>query len=673
MNSKNIMSFTDIKLAWERYLQSGEVNLETVKQPIAESWKRSNAASVNPFDGVCRYVLEHRRLKEIKERNDELLHTVKPLMEYYYDLLKETGVIFVLIDEQGYILESYGDPSVLEDAKKINFIQGATWTENQVGTNAIGTSLQIKKPINVTGAEHYCQKHHDWTCSAAPILDPSGRLLGVIDLSGPARTFHQNLLGVAAGMANTAMTRLILKKKGQELSLVDKRFSLLFNNVSDGIIEVDARGVIKRVNPAANRLFKMPVQEMIGRTVERLPGWDSIPIMSLLRGNRLDCEYSWSIKGERKKFLVCGESLKDADGAVAGGVIIVKSLDEHKVLVKGGAETLTRSAACFQFADIIGDSPAFVEAVQIARLAAKSFSSVLLQGECGTGKEVFAQAIHNESARKRGPFIAVNCGAIPRDLIGSELFGYEEGAFTGARRGGRAGKFEIAAGGTLFLDEVGDMPLEQQVALLRVLQEKKVVRIGGNREIPVDVRVICATNRNLLAEVIKGNFRQDLYYRLNVITINIPPLRERGEDIIPLFYHFLRKHEAERGCKFEIEPQVFGYLRQYHWPGNVRELENVVERLANLTQDGVIKAGSLPPEIRFPGQFAPRGSLVEDTVQEGQRLDRKARKRENAQLERQKIVCLLNRHHGNVSKAARELGVSRNTLYRKMRLYNITN
>jgi transcriptional regulator of acetoin/glycerol metabolism len=662
----------DIKLAWEKYLQSGEVIHDMIKQPIVESWKRSNEASVNPFDGVCRYVLEHRQLKEVKERNSELLQTVKPLMEYCYDLIKETGVIFVLIDEQGYIMESFGDANVLEDAKRINFIQGATWTENQVGTNAIGTSLQIKKPINVTGAEHYCQKHHPWTCSAAPILDPAGKLLGIIDISGPARTFHKNALGLAAGIANTAMTKLILKKKGQEMSQVDKRFSLLFNNVSDGIIEVDARGVIKRVNPAVNRLFKMTSQEMIGRPVEELFGWDIPPIMSLLKGKRLDCECSWPAKNESKKFLLCGESIIDAAGAVAGGIIIFKRLDEQKVLVKR-AESATRKDTSYHFADIKGDSPAIVEAVQIARLAARSFSNVLLQGECGTGKEIFAQAIHNESARKEGPFIAVNCGAIPRDLIGSELFGYEEGAFTGARRGGRAGKFEIASGGTLFLDEVGDMPFEQQVALLRVLQEKKVVRIGGHREIPVDVRVICATNRNLSAEVVKGNFRQDLYYRLNVITINIPPLRERREDIILLFHHFLKKHESARGWSFEIEPQVFDYLQKYHWPGNVRELENVVERLINLTQDRKIKAGSLPAEIRFPREFLPRDAAVEIPVFDSYPVDRKGRKRENAKLEQQKIIYVLNRHHGNVSKAASELGVSRNTLYRKMRLYNINN
>lgn len=308
----------------------------------------------------------------------------------------------------------------------------------------------------------------------------------------------------------------------------------------------------------------------------------------------------------------------------------------------------------------------------MASLAAHSMSTVLLQGESGTGKEVFAQAIHNRSARRKGPFVAVNCGAIPRELIASELFGYSEGAFTGAKRGGRPGKFELASGGTLFLDEIGDMPLEQQVALLRVLQEKKITRIGGDKMIPVDIRVICATNRDLKQEVEQGRFRKDLYYRINVITINLPPLRKRREDIPLLVEHFLKKISRDWGMQVDrVEPEVMTYLTRYNWPGNVRELQNVLERMISMADGPVIGLDLLPLEIYTNGSGDDQDPLSLPRVNRLFR-ERQHKKQLLAEKESQEIIALLAKHGGNVSRVARDLGVSRNTLYRKMKQYNIT-
>lgn len=671
MNSKNPVSIPNVALAWEKYLESGEINPNLIKQPIIESWKRCNEARVNPLDGVCQDILEHREWVCTKDKNHELLELATPLMKYYYQIVKGTGVVLVLTDEMGYLLDIFGDNLVLEDAKKINFMPGANWNENQVGTNAIGTSLQIKKPIHTTAAEHYCQKHHYWTCSAAPILDLSGKVKGIINISGPSRTFHRHTLGIAAAIANSITMKSIMQKKGQELFLIDKRFSLLFDNASDGIIEVDVGGTVKRINSVVNILFQKPEATIIGKPFEELLPRDLPPVMTLLRATHLNYECSLPYKGEKRKYVICGEPLMDTSGTMTGGIIIIKQMDENKHKVNS-IETHNPGNAKYNLSDIVGNSPVIIEAKQIAQMAAKTASSVLLQGECGTGKEIFAQAIHNESPRKNNPFIAVNCGAIPKELIGSELFGYEEGAFTGAKRGGKIGKFEMASGGTLFFDEIGDMPLEQQVALLRVLQEKRITRIGGNREVPVDTRVICATNKNLLSEVIKGNFRQDLYYRLNVISINIAPLRNRGEDIIQLFNHYLRKYELMVDKSFTVEPEVFDYIRKYHWPGNVRELQNVVERLVTLTQDRKISVSSLPMEICIPKvPLSNNNALQANYVSHP--TDRRERKLENAKIEQQKIIYMLDKYHGNVSRAADELGMSRNTLYRKMRLYEINN
>jgi transcriptional regulator with PAS, ATPase and Fis domain len=265
--------------------------------------------------------------------------------------------------------------------------------------------------------------------------------------------------------------------------------------------------------------------------------------------------------------------------------------------------------------------------------------------------------------------VAVNCGAIPRELIGSELFGYDEGAFTGAKRGGKLGKFEIASGGTLFLDEIGDMPLEQQTALLRVIQERKVTRIGSDKIIPITIRLICATNKNLLEEVEKGTFRLDLYYRLNVLSIMIPPLRDRREDIQPLFEHFLGKLSREQGREFSAESEVIDYLNGYHWPGNVRELQNVVEHAACLAENGVITVGHLPEVLYVPASLMELATIqADETV-----FNRKQRQKIAGFTERTKIINKLNAFAGNVSRVAKELGISRNTLYNKMRLYSIKN
>ncbi len=265
----------------------------------------------------------------------------------------------------------------------------------------------------------------------------------------------------------------------------------------------------------------------------------------------------------------------------------------------------------------------------------------------------------------------MNCAALPRELIASELFGYSEGAFTGAIRGGRPGKFELAAGGTLFLDEIGDMPLEQQASLLRVLQEKKITRIGGENIIPVDVRVICATNKNLQEEIRKNNFRQDLYYRINVILLTIPPLRERREDIGMLFNHFLETISSKMGVEVKyIEPVVIECLQKYNWPGNVRELENVVEKMITLAGGPWIKTEHLPEEIALfrpwrEHHHDPAFSELDNGLGLGANPD------SPQDSERQLLVDLLVRHQGNISRVAGELGVCRNTVYRKLKFYNI--
>ncbi|NLF83925.1 MAG: sigma 54-interacting transcriptional regulator, partial [Candidatus Gastranaerophilales bacterium] len=360
-----------------------------------------------------------------------------------------------------------------------------------------------------------------------------------------------------------------------------------------------------------------------------------------------------------------GKPIRDTEDRIVGATIFLSPIAQVKQLVNkfGGSQ------ASFTFDSIIGEDQHLKNAISLAMMAATNSSTVLLQAESGTGKEVFAQAIHNASFRRKGPFVAINCGAIPRELVASELFGYVDGAFTGAKRGGSIGKFEMASGGTIFLDEIGDIPFELQVALLRVLQNRQVTRIGDSKEIPVDVRVICATNKDLRSEIEKGNFREDLYYRINVISIDIPPLRDRVDDIPHLIKHFLgqlgRKNENVLSI---LEPEIIDKLKRYDWPGNVRELQNVIERLVCTASQNPVSSSDLPPEIISSECFYAGEELQTAPVT----IYKQKRKQMLAEEESRQIISLLQKYQGNITRVAEETGFSRMTIYRKMKLYNIS-
>ena len=336
-----------------------------------------------------------------------------------------------------------------------------------------------------------------------------------------------------------------------------------------------------------------------------------------------------------------------------------RELEKHLVAVKS---ELAR-AARYTFNDIIGESKAIRSVVRKAEKIADSPSTVLILGESGTGKEMFAHAIHKASDRCDGPFVAINCAAIPKDLIQSELFGYEPGAFTGARRDGRAGKFEVAHGGTLFLDEIGNMPLEMQSNLLRVIEERAVVRVGGSRVIPVDVRLIAATHCDLLSEAEKGQFRRDLYYRLSVIPLTLPPLRDRLEDVIPLAEHHARRLDIKLRKRISgINRDVLNALEAYTWPGNVRELVNVLEQAVIMAPGSVIAIEHIPQSVCGPRPTQQAPEILVHPRAEDASL---------AALEKVAIERAILRYRGNVTRAAKTLGIGRNTLYEKLKKYDI--
>lgn len=477
------------------------------------------------------------------------------------------------------------------------------------------------------------------------------------------------LFSVANTLSQNAYQTLRLKETTREIVLSYNRLENIFNTMSDGVLIIDDKGIVKQVNVIAEEIFDRPGPELLNKSVKELMGSEPPFIENIYKLQTAYTDFEIFIDASlgRLHCLSSGRPIVDDEGELSGAVILLRPMK----IVHNLVNRLSGAQATFRFGNIIGQGPAIRKTVQLATQAAAGVSNVLIEGESGTGKEVFAQAIHNQSARRKGPFVAVNCGAIPRELMISELFGYTEGAFTGARRGGRPGKFEFASGGTIFLDEIGDTPLELQVALLRVIQERKITRMGDNKVIPVDLRIICATNKNLAQEVAKGNFRQDLYYRLNVISLKIPPLRERPEDIPLIFKYMLNTMGREWGkATKKVDPAVIALLQEYHWPGNIRELQNIVERVISIAEEDIIKPEHLPDHLVTPAGL-PVAYLTSPSKQD----DICARERIKQDLnekERQQIVDYLLNASGNISHAAKQMGIARSTLYRKMRYYNLS-
>ena len=670
-------SVTDTLGAWRRFTgasqPAGPANL-TIRQDILDSWQRCRRAGVDPEDRSVHQRLSEPAFQDMLQKNRELISIAEPFIENLYGIVAGSGFVVVLADIRGYVMEIFGDQDALVNPMTESFFPGADWSEEEGGSNAIGTVVKIRRPIQVSGAEHYCRKHHCLTCSAAPILDNQGQLLGVLDISGASTATHLHTLGMVVASAAAITAQIDIRRKNNELNVINKRLTNIFNTMSDGVVMLDEKGLTRQLNPVARKILEGEKGSGAIRShfsEEQVLNPDNVFIRKMLQQKEsfVDVEMLIDTRRGPDHCLASGSPVTNEQGQVTGGVVVLRPITQVKSLVN----RFSGHYGTLHFSDIVGESQSILEAIRVASLAAASSANVLLQGESGTGKEIFAQAIHNRSERCSGPFIAVNCGAIPRELIGSELFGYEEGAFTGAKRGGKPGKFELACGGTLFLDEIGDMPLEQQVTLLRVLQERKMCRIGSDKEIPVNVRVICATNKQLLEEFERGTFRKDLYYRLNVISITIPPLRERADDIALLFQYFLEKMDKHRR-RFTVSPDVMDVIIRYGWPGNVRELQNVVERIVSLSEEDVVRLSQLPREIRewqppaevFLPELPPEPSFdVSDT---GRLSWRQRLRREE---EREEILRLLSSHKGNVTSTARELCISRNTLYRKMKQYAI--
>jgi sigma-54 dependent transcriptional regulator, acetoin dehydrogenase operon transcriptional activator AcoR len=637
---------------WNDFVRRGNAETPPVRNAILESWKRCRNAGVEFDGGKCRDFISDR---DLGGRKGLLREISEPIMETLHQCVRGSGFVIVLVDTDGYILASLGDLVSLRQAEKLNFGPGANWSEHSVGTNAIGTALTIGTPIEVSGSEHYCETHHLWTCAAAPIRDPKGDVVGCLDMSGPREKAHFYSLGITVAAVRAIEERLRLEQSHKFYVSVSKHLATIFNSVSEGLITIDNKGVITGINAPAAKLLMLHPRDLVGRSIDDVVRMDR-KLKDFVHGGREYSEEELLLKSQSTYIRCVGSanSIITEDGSKLGAVFTFTKARQtsSQAGARGGSDSR------FMFKDIIGESLTMRETLEKAKKVAKSPSTVLILGESGTGKELFAQAIHNASDRKDAHFVSVNCGAIPAELIQSELFGYAEGAFTGAKRGGRLGKLELANGGSIFLDEIGDMPLEMQVNLLRVLEGKAIVRVGDNKVIPVNVRIIAATNRSLYDEVSKGRFREDLFYRLNVVAITIPPLRDRKGDIRLLTDHYIESISRKVGKNVEsVEPAIYGILEAYHWPGNVRELANAIEYAINLLQGDELKPSHLPPHLEKKQAVRTMANDIEIMPL--------------ALVEKKAIEDALVHFGGNITKVSYALGIGRNTLYDKMKKYGI--
>lgn len=428
--------------------------------------------------------------------------------------------------------------------------------------------------------------------------------------------------------------------------------------IDDGIIHINTDNIITYANSMAANMLGIDLDDMTNIPYDSI-FTTSFPIHEVLENGKgfHNQELAIHLGEQNFRCIVSATPINSFEDSLMGMVVVLKKASVMRCL----AQDLVGVTSHFTFHDIISKSPNMNHCVELAKLAAEVDSRVFIEGESGTGKEMISQAIHNASTFRKGPFIAVNCGAIPHDLIESEMFGYEEGAFTGARRGGKPGKFELAEGGTLFLDEIGDMPLDTQVKILRVLQEKQVVRVGGKKPIPVNIRIISATNKDLLTEIKNNRFREDLYYRLNVIKIMLPPLRNRREDIPLLISNIIEKVCCRTGVPTKkIDSNVIEIMSNYDWPGNIRQLENIIESTVVLSKSYEINEEDLPEY--FWEKLSCESALTSSPYHKLMTLE---------EMEEIAIHNTLKSVDGNITAAAKILGVTRRTIYLKNKKYGI--
>ncbi|WP_422823805.1 sigma-54-dependent Fis family transcriptional regulator [Variovorax robiniae] len=683
---------------------------------LIEQWhQRCSALGLTRIERPDFEPLMRSDLALARERNQRLFTHAAPVMEMLFEQIVDTESMIVLADVSGTILHSVGDDKFLQRADKVALTPGVNWAEHSKGTNAIGTTLFEEAPTVVHGGEHFIHANNFLTCSAAPIFDPRGNMLGVLDVTGDQRSYHQHTMGLVRMSARMIENQWLSDDYGNRLRLHFHSRVEFIGTLLEGIIVVGGDGKILGANRSALDQLDMSsaalrmhsLTSLFGTTAPAVFDHFRSPLptpMTLCLSSGRPFHVNARFNGPQRSMVMepqitspvidTAAPRRDADG---GG-------KRYGTLAGDTAQSADGTLFSGLHYLNTGD-PQIATLVQKVQRVINRDIPLLILGETGTGKELLARAVHQDSNRAKQPFVAVNCASIPESLIEAELFGYEDGAFTGARRKGAVGRIVQANGGTLFLDEIGDMPLPLQARLLRVLQERNVTPLGSLKAIPVDIAVIGATHRKLRDMIDAGTFREDLYYRLNGLVVRLPALRDRCDlDVVARRILQAECPHATPG----ISPQVMALFKAYAWPGNVRQLANVLRTAsvmaagegqisehhlsddfledvqsarhsrpavaslsmsvgqtgADVLQAPVQHLPHVPQSAASPDIYAvPPGSVTEPR----QAAMEAAAPRTLGEAEVDLIRKTLADANGNISVASKRLGISRNTIYRKLR------
>lgn len=651
MNNKNTLDFTTSTKTKKADEVDNQIDNATDnvtenealrhQHDIEASWERCRQYGLDPSSAPP---LERRLDNELTDDHHFLVETTgKEILPHYENILTNSQCMIMLADSQGQMIKSWGDQRFLNKQQRASLATGTLWGEQFNGTNAIGTAMAVGRAVQVQKDEHYLKSNRFMVGSASPIFNTNNDLLGVLDVSSDTYLPHAHTLGMVKIMSQSIENRLIIKMFSQE------NFVLTFNTNIDnidsqwaGLLVFNEDGTILSANKRAelllghdlallniNDLFDCPLRELKNHP-------ESMPI-ELPAMNR----FLWhgSIKRPQKQVIQAVDFRQR------------QRANRHQK-----EDTITLDRLSF------GD-PHINRCINQAQRIIEKDIPILIYGETGVGKEVFVNALHNYSSRKCYPLVAVNCAAIPSELVESELFGYEKGAFTGANNKGSIGFIRKAHKGILFLDEIGEMPLKVQARLLRVLQERKVTPLGSTESYPIDIKIISATNRSLKQEVENGTFRQDLYYRVSGLNLELPPLRDRTDKEI-LFSEIHRRLRNEQQ-NFELSEEIVDLFKQHPWPGNIRQLVSVLQIALALAENDSIEAWHLPDDFfadirqQQKTDTATQKPITESPIHSDKIIKSKT--------DSDTLLAVYRRNNGNISRTAAELGMSRNTLYKRLK------
>jgi transcriptional regulator of acetoin/glycerol metabolism len=626
-----------------------------VPSHIMDSWIRcSNEYKLDPALPGELYVVEQQELLQRQEQLASVLLAAKSEMATLFQQIAKSDYAIMLTDCEGVLLNYFGDPGFTHAASKSGLMPGAVWSERYQGTNGMGTCLLEQRPMMIHQGDHYLFRNTGLTCAAAPILDWRGKILAVLDASGEAHRAPRHVLDLVNMSVQEIENRIFINEfPGARLFVFHTRPEFV-NTLNKGIIAVDAdcrvlaasRNALAQLGIGPTDIVGQPLDAFFNLSFESMlregqkQGQSQAPLMvfDARHGRRF---FALALSGAQQSKVVV-PTFANAPPPIAAGVVGAKSRAPLEQLQLGPDAVMEHN-------------------IKTALRIIERDVAILLYGETGTGKELFAKAVHLSSKRAHQPYVAINCASIPESLIESELFGYKSGAFTGASKEGQRGKIFQANGGTLFLDEIGDMPMALQARLLRVLEEREVVPLGSETPIKLDIRLISATHCDLPNKISKGEFREDLYYRIQGLTLTLPPLRERGDR--RALIQFVLGQEQPSDTKVTIDEALMDALERHRWPGNIRQLRNVLRTMVALRNADVLTVDCLPGDF-----FA--GRLVTDTVVTNTPAPENAlNPLESA--ERDALIQELKMSRWNLSKVAKQLKLSRNTLYRKLERLDI--